>query len=109
VNRGRTRERRVAALCCAAAAASAASLPARGSGTTYTYIGASGGNWNTAANWIPAGGTPAMGDTADFITSSATDFTVNFNRVYVGTGLTSLFVDPAGPGNLILAQTLSTR
>jgi hypothetical protein len=106
--RWRTRERRAAALYAAAAAAAAVALPACASGVTYTYNGPSGGNWNAAANWTPAGGPPAMGDTADFTTISASDFTINFNRVYAGTGLTSLFIDPSGTGNLILSQTLST-
>ena len=43
--------------------------------TTYTWVGASGGNWNDAANWSPNTGYPnAAGDVADFsgVTANAT-------------------------------------
>ena len=38
------------------------------SGTTYTWVGASGGDWTAASNWSPTG-QPASGDTIAFTTA----------------------------------------
>ena len=45
---------------------------------TYDWSNTSGGTFNTAANWTPAGGPPGSNDTARF--SLATAYTINFGN-----------------------------
>ncbi|MCG6878823.1 MAG: hypothetical protein LJE96_06705, partial [Deltaproteobacteria bacterium] len=71
------------------------------SGTDYTWIKGSDGNWNESTSWNPEGVPNGSGDTATVDT--ATDVTVTMNGSYTLGGLT------VGSGDRVLidnAQTL---
>ncbi len=66
----------------------------------FTWIGVLGGDWNNASNWLGVGGTPGIGDNANFL-DLATNYTVNVPAgLTVGDGTDGPFIaidaDPSG-------------
>ena len=51
------------------------------SGTTYTWVGASGGDWSAASNWAPTG-LPTSGDTIALTTAATVTATVTGETTY---------------------------
>ena len=68
-------------LLCAAAVAMFAGLSPAASAATKTWVGGSGANWSTAANWSPSGA-PIAGDLVQF--NSAVTSTADLGTVAIG-------------------------
>lgn len=62
-------------------AATAFGVAVAASGATYTWVGASGGDWSTASNWSPTG-VPASGDTIALTTAVTVTANVTGEATY---------------------------
>ena len=95
------RRRRGIALWCAAAGMAMVSAA---HAVPRNYVGANGSFWSGAGNWSPAG-VPVNGDVVTIGSGLTPGFTLNFDSIYSGTGLTSMVLDPFSSGNLTLIQS----
>lgn len=62
--------------------------------TTRAWNNANGGNWSTAANWLPSG-VPGGGDSANILESGVSNIAINYDYTGSAVTLAELTVDDA--------------